>query len=611
MRISGIASGFDTDAMVKSMMAAERMKVDRFEKSKQLALWKQESYNTMNKAFANFILNTQKDMGLKKTGSTGTITNSSYKNVDYVKKATSSNEAAATVTSTGKAVNGSYKIDIEQLAEGASYSSGDMKDKNFGGSLEFNLNGYQLKIPASDIAKGVTPEDIVKAINNSKGKTLDGKPVSSDGTYFIKPDGTKGNELSDDDKKKLEGIRETSLGISAFYDKANGRLFMQTKETGEKAKINIDYSGDNVEFKKAFFNDENKSKVAVEGKDAKVKFNGGDLTYSSNKFNLNGLDIELKGTTSIKNEAGVVTSTNPISINVSTNTEGIMEKIEKLVKDYNDLVDLASLSVNEKAYPGYQPLTAEERKAMSESDVKLWDEKAKSGLLNRDETIQRTLQSIRNDLYKTVDGLEGFNHITQIGITTEKYSRGSSGGKLTIDTDKLKAAIEENPDAVMDLLFKEGPKKPTEPTISSFKDAEGILTPEKEIEYNNAVTKYTEDLKGYNDIAKSGNMTHHGIFTNIYENLITGMQAIIDKSGPGQDSDLLRGVKSNILIDFVTKKSSISDLDKTVQEMNRKMDNLNILLAKKEDSYYAKFTAMEKAMHKMNGQSGWLAQQFG
>ena len=63
---------------------------------------------------------------------------------------------------------------------------------------------------------------------------------------------------------------------------------------------------------------------------------------------------------------------------------------------------------------------------------------------------------------------------------------------------------------------------------------------------------------------------NNGIFTNIYDNLIDGMKSIIDKSGTGEEADLFRNVKSNMLIDFVTKKSSISDLDKEVLEMNKK-----------------------------------------
>src|SRR5699024_7321104 len=100
-----------------------------------------------------------------------------------------------------------------------------------------------------------------------------------------------------------------------------------------------------------------------------------------------------------------------------------------------------------------------------------------------------------------------------------------------------------------------------------------------------------------------------GVFTRVYDSLIDGMKDIVDKSGPGENSDLLRSVRSNLLIDFVTKKSSISDLDKQVLDMNKKIDSLNIMLARKEDAYYAKFTAMEKYMHQMNSQSNWLMQQ--
>jgi len=39
MRISGMASGMDTDMMVQNMMKVERMKVSRFEQNKQVALW--------------------------------------------------------------------------------------------------------------------------------------------------------------------------------------------------------------------------------------------------------------------------------------------------------------------------------------------------------------------------------------------------------------------------------------------------------------------------------------------------------------------------------------------------------------------------------------------
>ncbi|NLW41290.1 MAG: flagellar hook protein, partial [Tissierellia bacterium] len=64
MRITGLASGIDTEEMIRSLMAVERVKVNRVEQDRQILLWRQEMYNNLNKDFANFILNTRKMFGL-------------------------------------------------------------------------------------------------------------------------------------------------------------------------------------------------------------------------------------------------------------------------------------------------------------------------------------------------------------------------------------------------------------------------------------------------------------------------------------------------------------------------------------------------------------------
>ena len=545
LRISGLASGMDTDSFVKSMMKVERMKVDRVEQNKQVAMWRQESYNNMNKLFANFILNSRKDMGLAKTSTTGTLSFSNYSKLDYIRKAVSSDESKATVSATSKAINGSYDIDVKQMAKGASFTSVDMstadnKSKLVDGmtfKLENGAKSVDVVVNASAEGKALEMSDVVKAINSQKGET----------------------------------------GVTAFVN--NGRLFLQTTETGAGQSIKLSSAGpageitqEAIDAGNIFVNALGYDEISMGGEvnkigsgeeasyiasqQAEVIFNGVTLKYNTNNIELNGVNIQLKaeGTT---------------TINVDTNVSGIMEKVEKLIADYNELIDKASSAVGEKRYAGFHPLSQEEKKAMHEDDAKLWEEKAKSGMLNRDETINRTLQNVRNELYKTVENGGKFKHITELGISTEKYSKGSSGGKLQIDSDKLRQAILDDPEGVMELLFAESTEKPTDPKNST-----------------------------------------QGAFTRVYDSLIEGMKSIVDKSGPGEDSDLLRNVRSNILIDFVTKKSSISDLDRQVLDMNKKIDSLNIMLGKKEEAHYAKFTAMEKYLHQMNGQSNWLMQQF-
>lgn len=559
MRLSGLASGMDTDSMVQSMMKIERMKVDRVEQNKQVAMWRQESYNNMNKAFANFIINSRKDMGLSKTSNTGILSHNNYTKLEYLRKANSSDESKATVSSTNKAINGSYTIDVKEMAKGASFTSVNMEEKTdfLKEGMTFTLsngvndegediNVANIVIKSSAPEKGVQMSDVVKAINAEKDTT----------------------------------------GITAFTN--NGRLFLQTTETGEgqsiklsKAEIGEGITQDNVnkgdEFIEALgygkanmdgtknVESDGESASYIIGKQAKIEYNGVTLKYDSNNIDLNGLNIQLRsqGTT---------------TINVDTNVDGIMEKVEKLIEDYNELIEKTSKAVDEKRYASYHPLSQEEKKAMHEDDVKLWEEKARSGMLNRDETINRTMQNVRNELYKTVDTNGKFKHITELGITTEKYSKGSTGGKLVIDSAKLRAAILDDPEGVMELLFTE--------------NEEAITNPEELAE------------------GKKAPDTTQGAFTRVFNGLIDGMKAIVDKSGPGEDSNLLRDVRSNLLIDFVTKKSSISDIDRQVLDMNKKIDSLNVMLGRREDAHYAKFTAMEKYMHQMNNQSNWLMQQF-
>lgn len=556
MRISGLASGIDTEEMIHQMMQVERIKVNRVEQDKQLAIWRQEAYNNLNKDFANFILNTRKMFGLTSVTRSGTLVPNSYQNLDWVKKLISSDETIAIVSSTGKAIDGNYSVNVTQLAENASLASGkDIRgslidengklvnsDGELIQSIEFEINDGKntFSIEIQGKSDGITMNDIVKEINSAKIEDGNGK--------------------------------EISIGIRASYDANIGRFFLQTTETGIDAKIqitadegsngkdfinglNLKYKDEGGEYKDYKINGEEK---IVEGKNARLNFNGAEnIESSSNRITINGITMDLIDTGSF-------------NVNVSTDVDGIYEKIEKFVEDYNELVDKANKLLGEEKYRDYRPLTEDQKKSMEKEDIELWQEKAKSGLLKDDSIIGRIMLGMRSSVYEVSDEFEGsYKLITQIGIDTEGYSRGSRGGKLVIDEKKLKDAIAKDPEGIMEFLFKES-------------------TPD------------AEDGKG----------SMGGIVTRIYDNIMAGMEDVIKKSGAGENADLYRSVKGNILLDFVTEHGSISMIDKDVLSYNRSIDDLNAMLYRKENQYYAKFAAMEKAMSRMNQQSAWLMQQI-
>jgi flagellar hook-associated protein 2 len=595
-RITGLASGIDTEEMIQSMMRAERVKVDKVEQDRQVLLWRQEMYNDLNKSFANFILKSRKNFGLTSIGYNGTFRTNSYQNLNWVKKATSSNESAATVSSTSKAVDGSYDVEVRQLAEGVTMASGndikDIFDEN--GKLKEEYQGLKFTIKDGTKVKDeegkekdvgfvidlsnkddITMNDVVKAINSAKAKVYNGQQISDE---EIK-------NLTDEQKKD---VKELSANVRASYDHSIGRFFIQTTNTGKDAKLQIttdsDEAGTNgksfIDALNLQYKTEDKDNPygqykanagEIPGRDAVINFNGAnDITSPSNHITINGITMDLK-------------SQGKFTVNVGTDVDEAYDKVKEFIDDYNELVEMTNKLLGEDQYRSYKPLTADEKKAMEKEDIKLWEEKAKSGLLRSDDIISKTMQNTRSSIYKgfeTKDDFSGkYRLITDIGISTEKFARGSAGGRLVIDEDKFKRALAEDPDEVMKMLFKE----------SEF---------------------VSEDKNGKKIKKYEGG----GFVARIHDNLMLGMEEVITKSGTAGEPDLYRNVKGSILLDFIagsqTGRGSISLIEKDVLDYNKRIDDLNVMLFKKENHYYEKFAAMEKAISRMNQQSAWMTQQF-
>lgn len=539
MRINGAVSGMDTDAIVQNMMKAERLKVDRIEQKRQISEWKREDYNAVNKDMASFIINAKQELGLGRL-SGGSFFPTSYTRLDYVKKATVSSETVATATTTANAMDGAFALEVTKLAEAAQKSVKVEQGETLGNSVTMKLK-----------------------VNGGEEKTI---------TVNAKA----GEEVSFEALAKA--INDKGIGVKASYAKDStgaGAFTIVSDTLGSKSSIEVtevSSTGGNI----ASFAEKLTLGGAANGVDAKVKFNGVEMTYDSNNIEINGVNINLK-------------AEGKVNINVATNTDEIVNRIKKFVDDYNALIDKLGKKTQEKPNKGFHPLSAEEKKGLKDDEVKDWMEKARAGHLYKDSTINKTLSNIRLSLYENYGegGSNAFNHITDIGITTARYEKGQAGGKLQINEDKLREAIEKDPNAVMDLLFADGRKA---------EDGEV---------YNGKTYKKGEMINGTT-----------GVFTRIFEGLKTGIKDVLTIAGPGNDGALLRQVDSLMLTDFVTKGGKkgiggISDLEGDILDFKRKIDDMNDLLLKRENQYYDRFAKLETQLQKMQSQSSWVGSQLG
>jgi len=533
IRFGGIASGLDTESLVKQLVSAEKTRVDKFTQQKIWKQWQQTAYNETNKTMANFILDTRKNLGLTRTTSTGSLVSGSINTVDWVKKASSSNDTAFEVKATASAPAGVSTLKVEALATGANVSS------------------------TSNISDTITKASDITGLTFTDGKA----EISINGKSIVLAKDDTLNQIS-------QKIRAALPEVNANYDSGAKRFFLSTKATGSDSKIEFGTDDNTIKFVAAMnFTDLSKA----QGTNSKIIYNGGAvIEYKSNNISINGLNLTLKTKTNTEE-----------TIRVDTDVDGAYNKIKEFVDEYNKLIDGFDSKLAEKKYRDFQPLTDEQKEAMSETDIKLWEEKAKSGLLKNDETMTRMMQTIRQDIYQKVDG---FGSIYELGITTGSWR---DNGKLTIDETKLKDALRNDSEKVLNTLFKTSDTP--EVTITSADTGQALV-----------------DKQAL--IAKR--KSESGAFIRIFDGLTSGIKDIVDKSGPGSEASLLRSVKSNILIEYVTSGSR-SLIDKDVSEIDKRISRETERLASLEERYWKQFTALEKAMSQMNSQSSWLSQQFG
>ncbi|MGE7944162.1 flagellar filament capping protein FliD [Lysinibacillus xylanilyticus] len=247
-------------------------------------------------------------------------------------------------------------------------------------------------------------------------------------------------------------------------------------------------------------------------------------------------------------------TTNAVTMTATTNVDEMMNKIKDFVTTYNGFITDLDGQLKESKYRDYAPLTSEQKEGMSENEIKLWEEKAKSGLLRNDTLIRKGLSDMRSLVYQSNPAITDskYNTLFSIGITTsENYN---DGGTLKIDEKKLRAALEENPEAVEKL----------------FKNSEG-----KE---NDIVDGKTVDTRGYLDKLRFGSMK--------------SLQVNIEKkAGRSTMTDSQYAIGKNLI-----------DTESRIDTWKKKLENI-------EARYWKQFTVMEQAINKANQQSGMFAQQ--
>ena len=272
----------------------------------------------------------------------------------------------------------------------------------------------------------------------------------------------------------------------------------------------------------------------VAASDSKILLNGAELTSGSSTVSANGLSINLTSTT----KPGET-----VTFAVSNDVDAVYKSIKDALTEYNALIKEMNGLYNASSAKGYEPLSSEEKEAMTEEDVKLYEDKIKSSLLRSDSSLSSVMNSMKSAMQTQIEYDGKKYSLASFGIMTSRdfteggqyHIYGDSEDSVYADQkDKLKTALENEPEKVMAVLS-------------------GVFGQLRNNMYDKmSATKVSSALTFYNDIKM---------------------------------------------------KSDIDNYTSELKDWEEKLEDM-------EDAYYSQFTAMEKALAKLQSQQTSLSSLF-
>lgn len=349
------------------------------------------------------------------------------------------------------------------------------------------------------------------------------------------------NIVETDGKTTVSAIKETDSAagvadIAAEVDERNAKIKADlTTQYQNKVKNSYDMYQD---IKKGNLTASDGAAREV-GKDSMIILNGAEFTSNTNNYSINGLTIQVTAKTKDDEK---------VTITTDTDVDAIYKSIKDMFTEYNKLIKSMDEAYNADSSKGYEPLTDDEKSAMTDDEVEKWETKIKDSLLRKDDTLNSIINTMKNDMAASIK-INGKSYaLSSFGIATQGYfaSGENEKGVYHIDgdsedsvtsgnDDKLRAAIASDPE-----------------TVVSF--------------FSQLFTKVYTDLG--NKMATSSISSAYTVYN--------------DKQMNKQYSE------------YTTK---ISDAENKITTW--------------EDYYYSKFSAMESALSKLNSQTSSMSSLFG
>jgi flagellar hook-associated protein 2 len=636
LRITGMATGLDVDAMVKKMLTAEQTKVDKAKQDQQLLVWKQEAYQDI----ISSIKDLQNSFFDPLDPSKNLLSSAMYNNL----ATSSSNSSVLNATAQTGAAVGTYTINVTQLAKSAVISSGESLNAqvqvsniaDWSGSITFSvdetsadpidLSGFT---PSGDNSKDLPA--LASYINKqiSSNASLNGKVSASyvqdsDGNNYIKftPTTSSINIASTD----ITDITDASIvGKNFISISGNTKLTSLDSSLADKLSLNLSYNGKSMPVELDNSASGKNGAATINDLITAIKMaTGGQVTGSfddiSGKFVLQttgtgsttslsvtdsslstalgisgsqqGADavvqITSPGSTTpstvtkntndftLNNVAYSLNSIGTSTISVTADTQAVHDKIKDLLDKYNAVIDKIQTKLNEKKDYDYQPLTDAQKSEMKDSDITTWNEKAQQGILRNDDNLEKLLSDLRSAFVTPLTDSSGDR-------ATSVYFGNIGSGAIGIDTASGKDALTD------------GDK------ITIVDDAK----------LNDAILNHADDLvKLFTNVATDDSGKQIYSESGIFQRMDTVLKNNVGYTGTTYNNAILTKY-ANVQDDYTLYGGGNNTLPDQLYQQQQLITKLTDAMNDKQEQYYQKFSQLETAMESLNAQQSQLSQLMG
>jgi flagellar hook-associated protein 2 len=589
-------SGMDTQSMVQQLMRAENMRMDRLTRRRQLATWRREDMrNTMN-MLEEFRAN---NTAMNRPNATNNVLNLNNWNT-FRSEVTSNGVASNGISVSGGNAShlGSVTIDViasaqthvvqgrhvyanqqelildQQLSRLLGYGPDTNMSHNntrpTGTGLDYYVREFDIQVNGTNVVlnAAMTVREAMDAITAQTSVTMRFDTLHN--RFVMQADAVDANGTNQNIRVRDFATNHTGTGISSPWhvSTAGNTSFFTALGFGTTALSDGDNGYDAVNQNHApgvrLTNIPTNGGLQVVARQAEIRVDDGTgilaTRYSgTNVFaDIMGMRVTINNTVN----PDIPNSTQSFQINTRRDVSDTMDMIRNFVTEFNTVMRyLNTLHTTPRPRSGtrtfYEPLTDEQRQAMSDREVELWETRARTGLHHRDDTFRNLQQQLREWIQAPITLANGQRiSLHEIGITTG-YGSGPERliGMLQIDDERLEYMLETRSDDIQ-TLFTQMPSA-----------QEGIATTAS---------------------GRAQQMSRVGLgmrMNHVIENAIGWDGTIRRQAGQEGGTD-----------------ANDNALTRRIRDYDRRIADMQQFLLRRENQFFAMFARMESAMAQANAQ---------